>query len=244
MLGQIIPPAVPMGMGRGLHKAAEVNFKQKVISHEDLPEIDLLDAARDAYVHTFDEGVYLAPEERGKKEQLLSDGLDSTISLTKLHRREVAPQIQPKVDGVEKRFKIDIGADLPILGYIDLITDRNEIVDHKATKRSWPKGKIQKDMQPVFYSIGYRHLTGDEVPPIFRFFIHVNLKTPKVQTQEHIVDYKQQVALIARIRTMIAMINKGVFPPANPGDWVCSPRWCGYYQSCEFVGNGKPSTWV
>lgn len=224
MLGQIIPPNIPAGTGRGMHKAVEVNFQQKRLTKQDMPLPDMLDAARDGYVHTFQkDGVYLTKEEQSQKEKLLNEGLKSAIRLTKLHREKVAPTIQPK--RVEERFVIDVGIGLPFMGYIDLITAAGEIVDHKTAGKSWPKGKIKKDMQPVFYTMAYKEMLATDTPAPFKFYIHVNLKEPKVQIQEHTVEKWQEAALIERARVVIDMINKGVFLPANPGDWWCSPAW-------------------
>lgn len=39
-------------------------------------------------------------------------------------------------------------------------------------------------------------------------------------------------------RQVYKMMMQGVFMPADPGSWVCAPRWCGYYMTCKYVGNG------
>ncbi len=241
-LGQIIPPAVAMGMGRGIHKASEINLKQKVVTKKDIPKTDMIDAARDAFIDCFKNGVYLAPEEVGQKEALLNEAFNKTRLLTELYADTTAFMIEPLT--VEDRFLIDIpGVDLPLMGFIDCVEHGALITDLKATSKSWPKNKIEVDMQPVFYTIAYKHLYSEQ--PSFRFMVHVALKrAPKLQQLTWQVTEPQEVALYARIRAVVDMLNKGVFLPANPADWWCSPKWCGYYQTCKFVGNGEEKAWV
>ena len=42
-------------------------------------------------------------------------------------------------------------------------------------------------------------------------------------------------AMIRRINTATALVQKGVFPPTNPTDWMCSPRYCEYFIDCQYT---------
>jgi hypothetical protein len=64
VLGEIVPPGVALVKGSAVHKAAEVNYRQKVETHVDLALSDLTDAAATDVTHRVAaEGLMLTPEE-------------------------------------------------------------------------------------------------------------------------------------------------------------------------------------
>lgn len=140
---EIIPPGIAAGRGTGVHKANEVNLKQKIKTKIDLPLSDLTDAARDGYVHAFRNGVYLTKEDQPSKNTLLNDGLNDTIRLTELYRKEVAPEIKPIE--VERPFRLDVGLPLLLAGRIDMEEDF-KVDDLKTAGMSWPEGRIDKEI--------------------------------------------------------------------------------------------------
>ena len=236
---EIIPPSIAAGRGTGLHKANEVNLKQKIQTKEDLPVDDLKDAARDGYIHSFRYGVYLAKEDVSAKDKLLNDGLNQTIQLTELYHEEVAPEIVPLE--VEQEFIIDVGLDLPLSGRIDM-QEKNKVDDLKSSGKKWADGQIQKEIQPVFYSLAHEKQTG--VRPEFVYHILRTLKDgAKRQVQSMTATDEQYMALFAKLQMFLKMLKGGLFPPANPTSWWCTPRYCGYFYTCPYVGNAKPKKW-
>lgn len=232
--GQIIPPSIAMGTGTGVHKAAETNFKQKIVSHEDLPIGDMTDAARDAYVNSFVDGVFIPPGELSEKSKQLNEGLNNAIRFTKALRQDVAPGIQP--EAAEEFIKMDIGLDVPLLGYIDF-RDKEHIGDLKTAKRSWPKNRAAEEIQTPAYKLLAREL-GLELP--VRYHVLVLLKSEvKIQTPQPKITEKHIDGLKAKAAIVLKMVKAGVFPPADRGAWNCDPRWCGYFTSCPYVGNGS-----
>lgn len=240
MLGEIIPPSIAAARGTSLHYANEVNLRQKVNTKIDLPVSDLQDAARDSYLKTLSDGVFLPKEQQSEKKKLLNVGLNQSIELTELYRHVVAPEINPIE--VERSFLLDIGLSLPIAGRIDYEQSGN-VNDLKTTTKSWSKGRINKEIQPVFYSIAHDYEFGQR--PLFRYHVMVALKRQaKHQIQTRICSSADYQALISRIEIFINMLNAGVFLPAEVGAWVCSPKWCGYYTTCRYVGNMPAKSWV
>jgi hypothetical protein len=238
--GHIIPPGIAAGRGTGVHKANEINLKQKVVTKKDLPVSDLQDAARDGFKYAFRNGVYLPKEEEAEKNKLLNEGLNDCLRLTKLYRNEVAPQVQPIA--IEEPFSIDVGLPLLLDGRIDYQEDKT-VHDLKSTGKSWSKDQIQKEIQPVFYSFVHEHERG--VRPRFIYHILVALKTQeKLQEQEIIPTDNHYRALFAKLQMFCKMIQTGTFLPANPSSWWCTEKWCGYWHTCPYVGNAKPQTWV
>lgn len=240
MLGEIIPPSIAASRGTALHRANEVNLRQKVKSKKDLPVSDLQDATRDAYIKNLRNGVFLPKELQSEKRALLNDGLNQSLRLTGLYREAVAPDIIPIE--VERSFRIDIGLDLPIAGRIDLEQD-SLVDDLKTTTKSWGPNRIFQEIQPVFYSLAHEYTFGQV--PEFRYHILVALKkSEKHQLQTRTCTKKDYNAMMSRIRMFLKMLKSGVFLPAEVGSWVCSEKWCGYYTTCEYVGNAPALGWI
>lgn len=232
--GEIIPPGIAAGRGTGLHKANEVNLKQKIKTGADLPISDLQDACRDGFVKAFSGGIYIPKEDLSSKNEIINQGLNDAIRLTRLYRDEVAPGIVPLE--VERKFKIDVGLELPLAGQID-IEQENRIDDLKTSGKTWAEGQIQREIQPVFYSLVHEKETGSR--PEFRYHILVALKTgEKRQVQAMTCTNAHYHALFAKLQMFMKMLETGTFLPANPSSWWCgSDRWCGYFSTCKYMGN-------
>ncbi len=227
ILGEIIPPGIAMARGTGVHKASKVNFAQKVLTGSDLPVDDLTDAARDGFIHSFRNGVYLSGDEVSAKARVLNEGLNDTISLTKLYRDKMAPGVKPLA--TEEFLKTDIGMGLPLLGYIDY-REIGRIGDIKTGKKI-NRGQADKELAPVIYSYLYEKEL--KLPrPIFEYHSLSPLKSgAKHTTQETVTNSQRIRGMFSIIKSVQNMFTKGVFPPVLPGSWVCSPRWCGYWRT-------------
>lgn len=237
--GEIIPPGVAAGRGTGVHKANEVNLKQKVRTKEDLPLSDLQDAARDGYVHAFKNGVYIAKQDLPAKNRILNDGLNDTIRCTKVYHEKVAHLIRPIA--IEQRFNIDVGLEFPLAGRIDY-QEEPRVGDLKTTSKAWQQGRIKEEIQVPFYS--YVHEKERGVRPEFRYDVLIarrgkdgNPTSEDYQPLVHTCTDADYRGLFAKLRLFITMYKAGVFPPTNPTNWVCSQKWCGYWETCPYVGN-------
>jgi len=243
--GEIIPPSIAAGRGTAVHKANEVNLKHKVVKQEDLPLEDLQDAARDAYVHTFSNGVYIPKKDLPAKNRLLNDGLNDAIRCTKVYRREVAPHIKPI--SIEQPFQIDVGLELPLAGRMDY-QEEPVVGDLKTASMKWQKDRINREIQPAFYSFVHEQERG--IRPLFRYHVLIARRnkegqptSEEYQPLEYTPSEKDYKALFAKLQLFIQMLKSGVFPPANPTAWWCSERFCGYWYTCPYVGNNLPKKW-
>lgn len=232
MLGEIIPPGIAARRGSATHKAAEINHSQKLTSREDLPVDSLQDAARDEYVRLVkNEGVFIPKDKVSEKDKLLADGLDAATRLTKLYRETLAPEIQPIL--AEKYLTIDAGLELPLAGTIDVLTEDNWLPDIKTADKSKSSGEADNSLQLTFYSgLIANHI--QKWPEKISLEILVNTKEPKRQTLETKRGPEHWSNLLLRIQLMIAQLQTGLFPPCDPGAWICSPTWCGYFDSCKY----------
>ncbi len=219
--GEIIPPGIAAGRGTGLHFANKVNLRQKIVSGVDLPLSDIKDAARDGFVHAFRDGVYIPKDKLSEKETLMNDGLEDSLRCSEVYLDKVAPEIMPR--SVEEPFNVDIGLELPLAGTIDI--ERSAKVDDlKTAAKKWQEGQIEKEIQPVLYSLAHEKLTG--LRPVFKYHIMIcrrgkdgRATSADYQAQDIKATDGMYQSLIYKAKVFIDSIQKGVFMPANPTSW-------------------------
>jgi len=239
--GEIIPPSIAAARGTGVHGANEVNLKYKLEKKQDLPLDDLKDATRDRYVKTISSGIYLPREERSAKKRLLNQGLNDALRCTKIYRQDVAPEIKPVA--IEQPFLLDVGLELPLAGRMDY-QEEPKVGDLKTAAIKWNDDRIFKEIQAILYPFVHEQTRG--VRPEFIYHILIARRgkdgsptSEELQTQKLIPTDEDYKALFAKLRMFIKMVQTGTFLPANPSSWWCSPKWCGYWETCPYIGNPK-----
>jgi len=232
--GLKIPPGIALLVGSGVHKGAEVDLKTKIVTGQDEP----LDVVLDAAVTEYDsrmrkEGLFLTRDEMAAKAQTIGAGKDETVALASLWHEESAPEILPAM--VEERMSIDApGLAVPLFGIIDLYEQDGVLRDLKTAKSQWRQDKADTETQPTLYRELIMARTG-EYPRMVAYDILVKTKKPKRQqlaTERTQADFD---VLVGRAQLMLRQIKAGIFPPADPGQWWCSPKFCGYYGFCKHI---------
>lgn len=134
---------------------------------------------------------------------------------------------------IERKIELRVpGVPIPIIGFIDIITDSGVPADFKTSKSSWSADKALNETQPLFY-LAALNQAGIQTPGWrFRHFIFVKTKTPQFQVLEHVHNPGQLMWLFQMIRNAWRAIEAGVFPE-NPTGWLCSPGWCNYWSLCR-----------
>lgn len=230
--GERRPPSISARRGSSLHKSAEINHSYKLHSPDDLPLDVLQDAARDEYMRLVkDEGVFIPKKDVGGKVRLLNDGLNATIKLTALYHAEVAPAIHPAL--VEEKIEFDAGLTLILSGIIDVFTVDKWLPDLKTADKSKSQNFADSSIQLSLYAALIHHRTGSW-PTKLSYEVLVNNTTAKLQSLETTRGPTDFSALLIRLDVICQQIFSGIFPPCDPGAWICSERWCGFYQSCKY----------
>lgn len=230
--GDIIPPGIAARRGSGFHKGAEVNHRQKIASGSDLPLPDLQDAARDEYVRLVrDEGVFIPRASLSEKNSLLNEGLNQTIQAMEIYHSQIAPDIQPAL--VEQFAEADIGLAVPLAGTIDVSDANRRIIDLKLQKRKSQEW-ADRELQPSFYAVLYKSLTGNDLSA----FVYEQVIPNKAMLREPLATKRGEADFRRLKRYLAAFLNdlkSGNFRPAEPGHWLCSENFCGYFRSCSYV---------
>ncbi|HUU53269.1 MAG TPA: PD-(D/E)XK nuclease family protein [Candidatus Bathyarchaeia archaeon] len=243
--GERIPPGIAAGRGTGIHKANEINLIEKIKTGESAPLTVLQDAARDSYIHAFKDGVFIPKDKLPEKGKLLNEGLNDCMRGTKLYRAEVAPLIHPT--SIEEPFNIDAGLELPLAGRMDY-QEEPRVGDLKTTTKKWGPEKIKEEIQVPFYSYVYEKEKG--VRPEFRYDVLIVRRGKTGPTSEeyqpltHTCTNADYGGLFAKLELFIKSLKAGIFPPTHPTNWICDRSWCGFWQTCKFVGNSAPKKWI
>lgn len=236
--------------GSGMHKGAEVNFRQKIESHEDLPMEQIIDAAVagfDAELERSDVAL-TADEQSLGRDVAIGLARDEVKSLAAAFAVFQAPYYQPIE--VERRFRIPVPRGThDVLGVIDLIAEVNNqagrrIVDFKTGKRKKSAATAAESLQLTTYAAGHMVEFG-EPPADVRLDVLI-LKSGKktagqVERQELVQQRGQAdfVVLANKLNAMDKAVKEGVFLPAAEGAWNCSEKFCPFFKSCGYVNPNR-----
>lgn len=150
------------------------------------------------------------------------------------------------VRAIETKIEININERVPFLGYIDVIEDggvdpgpghlygpADSVRDVKTTTKEYGKGEIINSLQLSLYagatnvpSVAYDLLITPPKGPA-RYVEHTSSRT--ATEIQHAFDVVEDAA---------RGISAGIFPRTSPQNWMCSPKWCPYFQQCR--GKGSP----
>lgn len=236
--GEIIPPGISMATGTAVHKVGEKIQVHKLEHDGDILTLEeVKDTARDELVKATEErGLLLNTDERKKgKTVVVGQAQDESVSLATLYHSELASVINPlSVDSLEKKFNIALeGYPYDLTGRID-IEDSLGFRDLKTSGKSAVQAEVDRSLQYTFYALWY--WAHHKVFP--KQIVQDTLVKTKVPKYQPIITERGQKdfdVLYRRLINFCECVEKGVFPPATPLSWWCSPKWCGYYETCKYV---------
>ena len=228
--GEKLPPGIAACIGSGMHRGAEANHRQKIESGKDMPLGDIQDAARDGYIKAVSDGVFIPAGEEAEAHKELERGVDTAVSLAAAYARQIAPGIMPIA--VEEKLQAE-HPDIPVpfLGIIDVLTDQGKCPDLKSAARKWSAGKEDGNPQPPIYSYLLKCVRGLDAELSFEVLTH------KGEHQHIPVETRPEdlAPIVSRAKGLLFSLQAGIFLPAEPGHWMCGPKWCGYYWSCPNI---------
>lgn len=230
------PPGVAMIVGSSVDESVNANLGNVIETGAMLPPEAVQDVARDALESRWvEEGVVLNEEEieLGPK-AVRGEAVDRSIRLALLHYDGVAPRLKPT--SVQRRFRVRIKgeSDIILVGILD-VEEADAIRDTKTSRKSPAKNAAEISQQLTMYALGVRIEDG-EIPNKVALDYLVDLKrAPKAVTLESTRGPEDFRVLLARIERFARIVEAGAFAPANPDDWICSAKWCGFHSTCPFA---------
>lgn len=235
---EVIPPGVAMLQGTGVHRAAEANFRQKIETHADMPAKEIVEIAAAAFDAETAGGFILTDDEQNRgAAMVLGDAKAKLVQMAEVHAAEQAPEYQPLQ--VEHRTRLVFPeASHDLVAITDLRDDRRRVIDFKTAARKKPQSEADESVQLTIYAAAHRVDTGED-PDEVRLDVLTKTKQPQRQVLSSKRNVNDYIALLNRVNVTLRAINSGNFPPASPGSWVCSPRWCGFFSTCPYVNSER-----
>lgn len=234
------PPGIALIKGSSIHAGAEVVHLHTIKTGK----LMSLGEASQHVSEIFD-------KESKKVEDWTLDGEEvkpdfikvRTILNFQVYYEKAVPKIKPIA--AEKTFAVKIGT-VPVVGVIDLIDavpgeytvdddleqpppDIEVVSDLKTTGRMWPEAKIRASTQITLYTMVERTTRGR-----FDFLLDQKSGT-HYKPKKTIRTLTDKRILVEDMEQVVDLIKKGNFPRCDSTltNWVCTPKWCGYYNICK-----------
>lgn len=233
------PRGIRALMGTSTHAAREKTLSARLNEGKNLSVDECKDVGRDTVNKAFSEAEVMLDDEFEGKSQADARGLavDNTTSFIHADNEQFIPGIDP----VAVEFKLAIKhPDIKrvIVGKLDCLDVETDVCDLKTTNMR-PKNQSFADSDMGLTTYGLLVMSHyQRIPRQFKVHNLCRKKNGNVDGVELITtrteaDLKRQ---LARFVQVAKCMDTGVFMPCNPGNWKCSPEYCGYWKKCEFGG--------
>ena len=246
--GEVIPPGLAAARGSGVHRGAEINFRQKVESFDNLPTDDIVEAAVEGFKADVERrGYRLSKDELSKgPKAAIADATDQTAALAAVHAEFQAPKWQPVL--VEQTIRLNLPRRThDLLAVVDCAGfpvgmepgTPSTVVDIKTSGRRKPQSEADRSVQLTTYAAALKVAENREDDIAVVLEVCVNNEKPVAQTLTSSRGTADFAALSRRINAALRVIESGDFMPAPVGAWNCSPEWCGYWDTCPYVNSER-----
>lgn len=208
------PPPVALVEGSTHHEWLEATNKKFVATKRHLKLAEARQTFVDRWstkhkeIEDWSEDSYESVQERG-------------LVLVERYMREFSGSFRPTQ--AEERFELLVGG-VPFLGFIDF-RDRNRVLDYKVVKRA----KSAKDVESSLQLAIYNKATGTKRAGFVSLAKQKQTVVPVIGE----VDQNLKANLGEIAHSVAESIGKGAFPMADPGNWACSARFCGFWKFCR-----------
>lgn len=227
-LGMKSPPGVAALIGKATHKAIEHNLKAKMAGWGPLGDDEIKTLAADAARTAWEK----EPPATNPDDPDQGQAIDMAAALASLHGKTLAPKIDPI--GVEVPFMVELPQlTHDLIGVVDIETT-SHIRDTKTKGRAPQYQAARRSVQLAAYSL---RSPGKSVALDYL----VKVRNPYALTVEAEVSDRERLVVLKRVEVATEVIKRGTFKPANPGDWCCSEKWCGYWNVCDYGAKDKVS---
>ncbi len=149
--------------------------------------------------------------------------------------KSYAPEVESESIAVESKIEFNVpGVEIPVIGYIDLLTSGGRIVDFKTSKTSWNQDKADKELQASFYatSLYMNGIVPYDQPVFVDYVVMVKNKTPKIQVLTTTRTAEDIQTVFNTTSEIWKSIQREAFFP-NASSFLCSEKYCDAWSLCE-----------
>jgi len=236
ILGGISIPNSRAAIGTAIHKGVEemwndsIKAKTKIASRG-----SMADAAMEAFKEEEQKGlVYSGDESQGSCAKEIVIGMDTYVD-------DIVPWVVIPT-GVEQRYNITI-TNHPIVGGIsgclDYVEEKLGIISDLKTSKRKHNVSNSSTQQSI-----YKYLV--EENKIKVNVSNIQSVVLKAKPEGHVMDAQINMpkakSVVNSLLDTLEVLEKDVINPdilfrGNPKYWLCSPKYCAFYNECKFVGN-------
>lgn len=157
---------------------------------------------------------------------------DSAIAIIWTFMNKVEPTLEPET--VQESFKIEFN-DFSLIGTMDYTTKDGKIHDAKtASPQRVNSYRAERLLQPAMYTYGYEFNHGKPSTGFqFDVITRVIGKAPEYHQIVKTVTPQDLQFLFYTIEHVHKMVTAGVFLPAAEGSFLCSKKWCSFWDRCK-----------
>lgn len=225
-------------VGSSVDRAVTANLEAKMLTGKLLSIEEVKSIARDSVEIEWKRGVALTADEKAQGEAAVkAEATDKAIRLAALHARDVAPGINPT--HVQRQWAIEIpGFPFDLVGAIDVQEGAERIRDTKTSGKTPAAGIADMSMQLTAYALAIKVLDGQAPKEVVLDYL-IDNKTPKAATYRSTRTLEDFQPFMARVENAAQVIQSGSFTPAQPTDWRCNAKWCGFHSVCRYANKPK-----
>ena len=232
VLGIKSRPGIALVWGGADHVAIGESFRQKIETEKDLPVSEV----QELFVAALESKIAAEEDEidwgSGEYELTPAKVKDDGVLLVAAYQTKASPAIHPIA--VEQDFTVDLGAQVPVTGFIDVVTETN-VIERKTASRLGPPSAPEYRAQALLYAAA----TGKPAE------IHMSVK-PQKTNPARIITSEQDPELsvtpdLVRAELLVKQTADGIlnalatygvdspWPGARYRYGSNSPcKWCGY----------------
>ena len=236
--GEVIPPGVAMPVGISVHRAAEMNLRHWMEKQKYLSLEVVCDLARDTFETEWrTTGVKFTEEEAARGSVVVKDeAVDDCVRMATLHHKEVAPIMRPIA--LERFWRIELNAfPFDLSGKSDL-EQHGQVRDLKVTGKTPNQDTADSSLQLTLYALAYANEYKQQPDKVCLDNL-VKLRTAKYVPLVSMREERHFNAALRRIEIAAEIVTKELWVPARADDWSCTPKWCGYHDTCKYAHGWK-----
>lgn len=232
-----VPPGFALHVGSAVHRAAELDLVRKMTTGSPAPREEVVTKARESLALAVEgDGVMLEPEEKSVGlPKLIADAQDKAGDLARLHNAELTPALNPL--HVERKMRLELtGYPFDLEGTVD-VQEAGRIWDLKTASRAPAADAADGNPQLDTYAM---LLSFHDPAPLATVGLNTLVKSEKGAPKLVRVSSPAPTQfghVLRRVEAAAQVLQTGAFYPADPtgpSGWVCTPKFCGYYDRCPF----------
>lgn len=212
-----------LALGLAVHRALEVNFREKIETQEDLETTGVLCVFREAWMEQVPETEFMPDESQGDLRRLGE-------RLVTKYMDEIAPTVEPAAVELDVQGEI---AGVAVRGRVDVLDINGQLIDFKTASRR--PSSVSPDY--AFQLATYRQITPGASGEV-RIASLVKTKAVDVVQQAYTVEEPDIRATQVLYPMAQKAMGTGMYCP-NRQSMLCSRKHCSFAKQCEDDFGGR-----